>query len=68
MPIPSGMEPDPNPGMDDHLFSRFCCLVVAAWSIDGEGSLVVVLLVAAVFCVLFVLLVLADEPVVLGDW
>lgn len=63
------MEPDPNPGMDDHLFSRFCCFVATAgWSIAGEGALGVDLLVAVVFCVLFDLLVLAEEPVVLGDW
>jgi hypothetical protein len=68
VPIPSGMEPDPNPGMDDHLLSRFCCFVAAGCSIAGEGALGVDWLVAVVCCVLFVLLVLAEEPVVLGDW
>lgn len=71
-PIPSGLELDPNPGIDDHLFSLFCCLV--ALLVTRCPSLpMAVIVVGAVavgeLCVVALLLmvVLADEPVVLGE-
>lgn len=71
-PIPSGLELDPNPGMDDHLFSLFCCLL--APPVTRCPSLPIAVMVAGdvavgEFCVVALLLmvVLADEPVVLGE-
>lgn len=77
----SGLEPDPNPGMDDQRFSRFCCLlasaVVAVASLMGASLIPPIVVgegadadavIDVVFCVLADLLVLADDPVVLGDW
>ena len=60
-PMPSGLELEPNPGMDDHRFRRFCCLLASEDVVavgDGAG---VVSRVAAL------MLVLPDEPVVLGE-
>lgn len=71
--MPSGLELDPNPGMDDQRFNLFCSLLaVAAAELSylsvivggGDGAAEA----GDEFCVLAVLLVLADEPVVLGDW
>lgn len=70
--MPSGLEFDPNPGMDDQRFNLFCCLVAAAEELPYESTIVGGGDGAAdagdEFCVLLVLLVFADEPVVLGDW
>jgi hypothetical protein len=71
-PMPSGFEFDPNPGMDDQRFNFFCCLLAAEDVFPypsttvggGDGAADA----GEEFCVLAVLLVLADEPVVLGDW
>lgn len=71
-PMPSGLELDPNPGMDDHLFSLFCCLV--APPVTRCPSLPMAVMVAGVVAVgelcvvaLLLMVVLADEPVVLGE-
>jgi hypothetical protein len=71
LPIPSGLELDPNPGMDDQRFNLFCSLLAAEdvfsnLSIVGGGDGAAD--AGDEFCVLAVLLVLAEEPVVLGDW
>ena len=61
MPMPSGLELDPNPGIDDHLLSLFCCLVA---SLVAEVSRVVVAVVAVVAVVVWLMV---DDPVVLGE-
>lgn len=71
-PMPSGLELDPNPGMEDHLLSLFCCLV--APPVTRCPSLPMAVMFAGVVAVgelcvvaLLLMVVLADEPVVLGE-
>ncbi len=60
-PMPSGLELEPNPGMDDQRFRRFCCLLASEEVVAvGDGA-------GVVSRVAVLMLVLPDEPVVLGE-
>ncbi len=51
----------PNPGIDDHRLRRFCCLETGVATSTGEVG------AESAVDVVWVLLVFADEPVVLGE-
>jgi hypothetical protein len=65
-------DPDPKPGIDDHRLSRFCAFASmaagAGAGVVGEGLVTTEGVVVVVMRESTVLLVLADDPVVLGDW
>lgn len=71
----SGLEPGPNPGIDDHRLSLFCCFASAAATASNSTARVVAVAVVGVVApttdglrVLAERLVEVDDPVELGDW